>query len=124
MHQNNHKDLILMDLLKILLDFIDFMWIVTFWFTIYDVPFFVANFEYSFSVLLNKFTMFCVSNVYIIVTELYKNSKVVSSDFSIMKNIVTLLTCFSILPMKLICCGSFILACLLKSIAISLQFSL
>ena len=32
------------------------MWIVTFRFTIYDVPYFVANFEYSFSVLFNKFS--------------------------------------------------------------------
>ena len=53
-------------------------------------------------------------------TEFCKNSKVVSSDFSIMKNIVTPLFCSSILPIKLICCGSFILVFLLRSIAISL----
>ena len=81
------------------------MSIVTFRFTIYDVPFFVANFEYSFSVLFNKFTIFCVSIIYKIFTEFCENSKVVSSDFSMMKNTVTPLFSPSIFPIKLICCG-------------------
>ena len=67
--------------------------------------FFVANFEYSFSVLFNKFIIFCVSIIYKMFTEFCKNSKVVSSDFSAIKNIVTPLSCHSILPMKLVCCG-------------------
>ena len=50
-----------------------------------------------------------------IVTEFCKKLKVVSSDFSIMKNIVAPLASSSF-PIKLICCGSFNLVCLLKSI--------
>ena len=53
-------------------------------------------------------------------TEFCENSKVVSSDFSMMKNTVTPLSSFLIFPIKLICCGSFNLVCLLKSIAINL----
>ena len=56
-----------------------------------------------------------------ILTEFCKNLKVVSSDFSIMKNIVALSS--SGLPIKLICylkSGFSNLICLLKSIAISL----
>ena len=53
-------------------------------------------------------------------TEFCKNSKVVSSDLSMMKNIVTPLSCPSILPIKLICCRSFNLVYLLRSIAINL----
>ena len=82
-------------------------------------PVFVANVEYSFAELFNKFTIFCVFSIHIIVTEFCRNSKAVSSDFSMMKNVVTPLACFSILTIKLISCGSFILVCLLKSIAIS-----
>ena len=52
-------------------------------------------------------------------TEFCKNSKAVSSDLSVMKNIVTPLSCPSIFPIKLICCGSFIIVCLLRSIAIN-----
>ena len=54
-----------------------------------------------------------------IVTEFYEKSKVVSSDFSMIKNIVApvFLKCF---PIKLICCGFFNLVCLLRSIAINL----
>ena len=53
-------------------------------------------------------------------TEFCENSKVVSSDLSIMKNIVTPLFFPSIFPIKLICCGSFNLVSSLKSIAINL----
>ena len=56
-----------------------------------------------------------------IVTEFCKNSKVVSSNFSIMKNFVALSS--SGLPIKLTCCLKpefFNSICLLKSIAISL----
>ena len=52
-------------------------------------------------------------------TEFCENSKVVSSDRSIMKNIVAPVFRES-LPIKLICCGSFILVCVLKPIAINL----
>ena len=58
-----------------------------------------------------------------IVTEFCEKLKVVSSDFSIIKNIVAPLS-LSSFPIKLICCGSFNLVCLLKSIAISLYFFL
>ena len=54
-----------------------------------------------------------------IVTEFCEKLKVVSSDFSMTKNIVAPRGVKS-LPIKLICCGSFNLVCLLKSIAISL----
>ena len=56
-----------------------------------------------------------------IVTEFCEKLKVVSSDFSVMKNIASLRV-FKTLPIKLIGCGSFNLVCLLKSIAINLQF--
>ena len=96
------------------------MRIGAFWFTIYDVPiFFVANFEFSFSVLFNTFTIFCVSIIYIIVTEFREKLKVVSSNFSIIKNIIAPVF-FTSFPIKLICYGSFILVCLLRSIAINL----
>ena len=94
MHQNNHKDLILMILFK---------------------KFFFANFAFSLSEPFNKFTIFCVSNIYMIVAEFCEKLKVVSFDFSMMKNIVA-----PSLPIKRICCESFNLICLLKSIAISL----
>ena len=51
--------------------------------------------------------------------EFCKNSKVVSSDFLMIQNIVATRAAKSI-PIKLICCGPFILVCLLKSVAISL----
>ena len=54
-----------------------------------------------------------------ILTEFCEKLKVISSDFSVMKNIVAPCVAKS-LPIKLICCGSFNLVCLLKSIAISL----
>ena len=54
-----------------------------------------------------------------IVTEFCEKLKIVSSDFSRTKNIVAPRV-FESLPRKLICCGSFNLVCLLKSIAINL----
>ena len=54
-------------------------------------------------------------------TELFENSKIVSSNFSMMKSIVALLSSSS-LPIKLICCfksGFSNSICLLKSIGIS-----
>ena len=51
--------------------------------------------------------------------EFCEKLKVVSSDFSMTKNIVAP-SYFSSFPTKLICCGSFNLVCLLKSIAINL----
>ena len=54
-----------------------------------------------------------------IVTEFCEKLKVVSSDFSIMKNIVAPVF-FKSFPTKLVCCGSFNLVCLLKSKAINL----
>ena len=59
MHQNNHKD---KDLVK--------------------------NFIGSFSELFNKFAIFCVSVIYMIVTEFCEKLKVVSSNFSMTKNTV------------------------------------
>ena len=53
--------------------------------------------------------------------EFYKNSKVVSSDFTMVKNIVAPCAAKS-LSIKLICCGYFQLFYLLKSIAVSLYF--
>ena len=58
-----------------------------------------------------------------IVTEFYKKLKVVSSDFSMMKNIVAPVF-FKSFPIKLICCGSFNLVYLLKSIAINFFFEI
>ena len=81
--------------------------------------FLVANFELSFSEPFNKFAIFYVSIIYTIVTEFCEKLKVVCSDFSIMKNIVAPVFLKS-LPIKLICCGSFNLVCLLRSIAINL----
>ena len=52
-------------------------------------------------------------------TEFCENSKVASSDFSMMKNIDAPRAAKR-LPIKLICCGSFNLVFLLKSIAINL----
>ena len=54
-----------------------------------------------------------------IVTEFCEKLKVVSSDFSMIKNIVAPVF-FEIFPIKLISCESFNLVCLLKSIAINL----
>ena len=54
-----------------------------------------------------------------IVTEFCEMLKVVSSDFLMMKNTVAPRV-FKSLPIELNCCGSFILVCLLKSIAIDL----
>ena len=53
------------------------------------------------------------------VTEFCKKLRAVSSDFSMIKNIVAPRVAKS-LQIKLICCGSFNLVCLLKSIAINL----
>ena len=52
-------------------------------------------------------------------TEFSEKLKVVSSDFSIMKNTVAP-RIFKILPIKLIFCGSCNLVCLLKSVSINL----
>ena len=79
---------------------------------------FVANFENSFSTVYQVYSFLCF-HFYKLFTELCKNSKVVFSDFSMMKNIVAPLAWFSSLPVKFICCESFNLACLLKSIAIN-----
>ena len=54
-----------------------------------------------------------------IVTEFCEKLKVVSSDFSVMKNVVALCV-FKSLLIKLICWGSFNLVCLLKSAIINL----
>ena len=81
--------------------------------------FLVENFELSFSEPFNKFTIFSVSIVYTIMREYCEKLKVVSSDFSIIKNIVAPVFLKS-LPIKLICCESFNLVYLLKSIAINL----
>ena len=59
-----------------------------------------------------------------IVAEFCEKLKVVSFDFSMIKNIVAPWFWFSSFPIKLICCGSFNLVYLLKSIAIKLKFSL
>ena len=56
-----------------------------------------------------------------IVLEFCKKLRVASSDFSIIKNIVAPRV-LKILPIKLICYGSFNLVCLLKSIVINLLF--
>ena len=53
------------------------------------------------------------------VTEFCEKLKLISSDFSMIKNIVTPVF-FESFPLKLICSGSFNLVCLLKSIAINL----
>ena len=52
-------------------------------------------------------------------TEFCEKLRVVSSDFLMMKNIAAPVFLKSF-PIKLICCGSFSLVCLLKSITISL----
>ena len=94
------------------------VWIIAVWFIINNIPFFVAIFEFSLSEPFNEFTVFWVSIIYIIVAEFCEKLKVVSSDFSIIKNIVAPLS-LSRFPIKLICCGSFNLVYLLKSIAIT-----
>ena len=81
--------------------------------------FLVANYELSLSEPFNNLTIFCVSIIYTIVTEFCEKLKVVSSDFSIMKSKVGPVFLKS-LPIKLICCGSFNLNCLLRSIAVNL----
>ena len=84
MHQNIHKDLILLTLSTILLghDFLPFGSLsITF-------HFFVANFEFLLSEPFSKFTVFCVSMIYMNVTEFCEKFRVVSSDFSMMRNIV------------------------------------
>ena len=68
----------------------------------------------------SKFTIFRVSIIFMIVTEFCQKLKVVSSDFPMMKNIVVPWPWFSSFPIKLICCGSFDLGCLLKSIVTDL----
>ena len=80
--------------------------------------FFVANFELSLSEPFNKSTIFCVSIIYTIMTGFCEKLKVVSFDFSMTKKIVAPVF-FKSFPMKLICCGSFNLVCLLRSIAIN-----
>ena len=58
-----------------------------------------------------------------IATEFCEKLKVVSSDLSMMKKIVAPVF-FKNFPIKLICCGSFNLVCLLKSVVSKLLFSL
>ena len=58
-----------------------------------------------------------------IVTKFCEKLEVVSSDFFMIKNTVAQFL-FKSLPIKLICCGSFNLVCLLKSIEINLQLLL
>ena len=53
------------------------------------------------------------------VTEFCEKLKVVSSDVLMMERIAAP-SVFESLPIKLICCGSYNLVCLLKSIAINL----
>ena len=50
--------------------------------------FFVAKFEFSLSEPFNKFTIFSVAIIYMIVAQFCENLKAVSSDFSITKSIV------------------------------------
>ena len=95
------------------------MWIITFDSLSIIYHFFVAKFEFSWSKLFNEFITFCVSIIYIIVAEFCEKLKVVSSDFSIIKNIFAP-NIFESLPIELIYCGSYNLVCLLKSIAINL----
>ena len=95
------------------------MGITTSCFTVNNVPFFAAILKYSFSELFNNFLRF---NFYKILTEFCENSKVVFSNFSMIKNIVDQWSWFSSLPIKLICWGFFNLVCLLKSIATNLKF--
>ena len=121
MHQNIHKDLILLTLLKTLLDCYANN---TIRITVKNVPFFVANFEYSFLVLSKQIYNILSFHFYKMFTEFSKNSKVVSSDFSMMKNIVAPWAWCPSLSIKLICCGSFHLVYLLKLIAIVLEYSL
>ena len=67
---------------------------------------FAENLGLSLSEPFNKFTIFGFSIIYTIVTEFCEKLKVVSSDFSIMKNIVAPFILESF-PMKSFCCGSF-----------------
>ena len=83
------------------------------------MPFFVENFEFSLSMSFNKSTIFCVSIIYMIVAGFCEKLKVVSSHFPMIKNIVAPLASSSF-AIKLICCGSFNLVCLLKSVATNL----
>ena len=95
------------------------MWIVSFRFTINDIPFFfVAKLELSLSEPFNKFTVFWVSIIYTIVTEFCEKLKVAFSDLSTTENIVAPVF-LKIFPIKLIYCGSFNLVCLLRLIATS-----
>ena len=61
----------------------------------------VVNFEFSLSEPISKFTIFCVSIIYMTVAEFCEKLKAVSSDFSMMKNIVAPLV-FKSLPIKLV----------------------
>ena len=56
-----------------------------------------------------------------IVTEFCENLKVVPPGFSMIKNMVAPFVA-KVVPVKLICCGSFNLVCLLKSTAIVCNF--
>ena len=73
-----------------------------------SIAFLVENFEDSLLVSRNKFAIFCVS-IFIhsqnqtTVAAFCEDPKVVSSDFSMMKNIVAPSSLLSF-PMKLICC--------------------
>ena len=116
MHQNNHKDLILLTLLKTIRSWCEYLPFdslsITYHFLLQILSFHCQNH-------FIKFTTFCVSIIYMIVAEFCEKLKVVSSNFSMMKsNAVP--SSFLSFPIKLICCGSFNLVYLLKSIAINL----
>ena len=63
--------------------------------------FFVANLDFPWLESFSKFIIF-YNQFFMLLTEFYENSKVVSSDFSMMTNIVALSS--SCLPITLICC--------------------
>ena len=63
------------------------MRMITFLFTVNNVPFFVASFEYSLSEQIYNFLRL---HFYMIFTEFFKNSEVVFSDFLMKKNEVAL----------------------------------
>ena len=113
MHQNNHKDLILLTLLKTLLvHFLNKRLLFHCqWRTIFR-----CNFKYSFSELFNKFTNFLVPMFYMMVTEFFENLRVVFFRFfNDEKHYCSIFLVFKF-SMKLICCGFFKLVCLLKPI--------
>ena len=118
MHQINHKAIVFVKKLYWIV-----MRITTIQFTVNNVPFFCCKFwKFIFRTVQQIYTLlrFCFYKMF---TEFCKNSKVVSSDFSMRKNIVAPLLfspCLPGLPIKLICSGFFNLLYLLRSIVINL----